>query len=99
MKSMSDHFSRIFSTFYSLPKVSVCLLFILLSNAIQTAHAEAMLELFNVRWADLTAKMPEIAEAGYDSLWVPNPAKGNSGTYSIGYDQFDPFDLGSKNQA
>lgn len=58
-----------------------------------------MLELFNVRWADLTVKMPEIAEAGYDSLWLPNPAKGNSGTYSIGYDQFDPFDLGSKNQA
>ncbi len=57
-----------------------------------------MLELFNVSWADLTAKMPEIAEAGYDSLWVPNPAKGNSGTYSYGYDIFDPFDLGSTNQ-
>ncbi|HXS67436.1 MAG TPA: alpha-amylase family glycosyl hydrolase, partial [Candidatus Polarisedimenticolia bacterium] len=46
----------------------------------------------------LTAKMPEIAEAGYDSLWLPNPAKGNSGTSSYGYDQFDPFDLGSTNQ-
>jgi glycosidase len=57
-----------------------------------------MLELFNVSWAGLTAKMPEIAEAGYDSLWVPNPAKGNSGTYSYGYDIFDPFDLGSTNQ-
>jgi len=57
-----------------------------------------MLELFNVKWADLTQKMPEIAEAGYDSLWVPNPAKGTSGGYSIGYDQFDPFDLGNKNQ-
>ena len=57
-----------------------------------------MLELFNVKWADLTAKMPEIAEAGYDSLWVPNPAKGESGSYSVGYDLFDPFDLGDKNQ-
>ncbi len=63
------------------------------------ARGEAMLELFNVRWADLTVKMPELAEAGYDALWVPNPAKGNSGGYSIGYDQFDPFDLGSINQA
>jgi glycosidase len=61
-------------------------------------RAEAMLELFNVNWTDLTAKMPEIAEAGYDSLWLPNPAKGNSGTSSYGYDQFDPFDLGDQNQ-
>ena len=41
--------------------------------------------------------MPEIAEAGYDSLWLPPPAKGGS-VYSIGYDAFDPFDLGDKNQ-
>jgi len=57
-----------------------------------------MLELFNVPWAQLTTKMPEIAEAGYDSLWLPNPAKGNSGAFSYGYDQFDPFDLGGTNQ-
>ncbi len=62
------------------------------------ARGEAMLELFNVPWAQLTQKMPEIAEAGYDSLWLPNPAKGNSGLYSYGYDLFDPFDLGSTNQ-
>src|SRR5215471_8430134 len=61
-------------------------------------RGEAMLELFNVTWPDLTTRMPEIAEAGYDSLWLPNPAKGNSGAYSYGYDQFDPFDLGSTNQ-
>jgi hypothetical protein len=42
--------------------------------------------------------MPEMAEAGYDSLWLPPPTKGNSGTYSVGYDIFDPFDLGSSNQ-
>jgi hypothetical protein len=57
-----------------------------------------MLELFQVNWSELTQKMPEIAEAGYTSLWLPNPAKGNSGTSSFGYDQFDPFDLGDKNQ-
>ncbi|MFO1475947.1 MAG: alpha-amylase family glycosyl hydrolase [Verrucomicrobiota bacterium] len=56
-----------------------------------------MLELFNVPWAQLTQKMPEIAEAGYDSLWVPPPAKGSS-VFSVGYDLFDPFDLGGLNQ-
>ena len=62
------------------------------------SRGEAMLELFQMTWPQITQKMPEIAEAGYDSLWVPNPAKGNSGAYSIGYDPFDPFDLGSTNQ-
>lgn len=57
-----------------------------------------MLELFQQTWPQITAKMPEIAEAGYGSLWVPNPAKGNSGGFSYGYDLFDPFDLGSTNQ-
>jgi glycosidase len=56
-----------------------------------------MLELFNVNWDELIQKMPEIAEAGYDSLWLPPPAKGSS-VYSVGYDSFDPFDLGDKNQ-
>lgn len=61
------------------------------------ARGEAMLELFQTSWADLTAKMPEIAEAGYTSLWLPPPSKGGS-VFSVGYDQFDPFDLGDKNQ-
>jgi hypothetical protein len=65
----------------------------------QSGRSEAMLELFQMSWSQVSQKMPEIAEAGYDSLWLPNPAKGNSGTYSVGYDVFDPFDLGSTNQA
>lgn len=65
---------------------------------VRSARAEAMLELFQMNWTQISQKMPEIAEAGYDSLWLPNPAKGNSGGYSIGYDEFDPFDLGSTNQ-
>ena len=61
------------------------------------ARGEAMLELFQMSWSDLSRKMPEIAEAGYTSLWLPPPAKGTS-VYSVGYDLFDPFDLGDKNQ-
>ncbi|MCX6934946.1 MAG: alpha-amylase family glycosyl hydrolase, partial [Verrucomicrobia bacterium] len=60
-------------------------------------HAEAMLQLFNTSWKDLAAKMPELAEAGYTSLWLPPPTKG-SGGLSVGYDCFDGFDLGSKDQ-
>jgi glycosidase len=67
-------------------------------GGIRSARAEAMLELFQQTWPQITQKMPEIAEAGYDSLWLPNPAKGTSGGFSIGYDLFDPFDLGGTNQ-
>jgi glycosidase len=60
-------------------------------------HGEAMLEIFQLSWNDLVEKMPEIAEAGYTSLWLPPPTKGGS-VFSVGYDVFDPFDLGDKNQ-
>jgi hypothetical protein len=63
----------------------------------RNARADAMLQLFNVSWSDLIQKMPEIAEAGYTSLWLPPPTKASS-AYSVGYDVFDPFDLGDKNQ-
>ena len=64
------------------------------------AHAacgDSMLQYFNTSWAEITRKMPELAEAGYQSLWLPPPAKG-SGGLSVGYDLWDPFDLGSKDQ-
>src|SRR3954469_23888234 len=70
---------------------------VVLMMASQLSRGEAMLELFQVNWNDLINKMPEIAEAGYTSLWLPPPTKGGS-VFSVGYDLFDPFDLGDKNQ-
>ncbi len=60
-------------------------------------HGESMLQYFNTSWAEITRKMPELAEAGYQSLWLPPPTKG-SGGLSVGYDVWDRFDLGSKDQ-
>ncbi len=56
-----------------------------------------MLQYFNTDWNEIALKMPELAEAGYDSLWLPPPTKG-SGGLSVGYDLWDRFDLGSKDQ-
>ena len=70
---------------------------LLLLLGLTGARGEAMLQLFQMKWSDLSQKMPELAEAGYTSLWLPQPAKGGS-IYSVGYDLFDPFDLGDKNQ-
>jgi Glycosidases len=75
----------------------VTLLFLLPGGRPSSAHAEAMLQYFNVSWSELAQKMPELAEAGYNSLWLPPPTKA-SGGLSVGYDLWDPFDLGSKDQ-
>ncbi len=65
--------------------------------AAPSASGEAMLQYFNTDWREITARIPELTEAGYDSLWVPPPTKG-SGGLSVGYDVWDRFDLGSKDQ-
>ncbi len=65
--------------------------------SIVPTRAEGMLQYFNTSWAEITRKMPELAEAGYDSIWLPPPTKG-SGALSVGYDVWDRFDLGSKDQ-
>src|ERR1041384_4366262 len=62
------------------------------------SHGEAMLQLFNLTWNQISDKMPELAEAGYTALWLPPPTKASS-QFSTGYDCFDPFDLGDKNQS
>jgi hypothetical protein len=66
-------------------------------SAPQMLHAEALLQLFNMSYSEITKKMPELAEAGYGSLWLPPPTKG-SGGLSVGYDMWDPFDFGQKDQ-
>lgn len=79
------------------PPVLRMFLVLALLGSPRLTRGEAMLQLFNVNWDELLTKMPEIAEAGYTSLWLPPPAKAGS-VFSVGYDQFDPFDLGDKNQ-
>ena len=61
------------------------------------ARGEVILQYFNTSWTELAYKMPELAEAGYGAIWLPPPTKG-SGGLSVGYDLWDSFDLGSKDQ-
>lgn len=75
-------------------QAAICLSLLLTNSSVRS---EAMLQLFNLTWNEVAEKIPEVAEAGYTSFWLPPPTKGNSGL-SVGYDLFDPFDLGDKNQ-
>jgi glycosidase len=59
-------------------------------------RAEAILQYFGSSWNEIEKRIPELAERGYDSLWLPPPFKGGSGTYSVGFDTFDRFDLGDR---
>ena len=59
---------------------------------------EVILQYFGTSWAEITERLPEVAEAGYSALWLPSPFKGGAGTWSVGYDVYDRFDLGSKDQ-
>lgn len=50
-------------------------------------------------WWDHLAKQANTMKLdGFGTLWIPPALKGNSGGYSVGYDPFDDYDLGSKNQ-
>lgn len=60
-------------------------------------RAEVILQYFNTSWNEIATRMPELAEAGYTALWLPPPFKAGS-QFSVGYDSFDRFDFGSKNQ-
>ena len=55
-------------------------IFIALLLLAHAACGDSMLQYFNTSWAEITRKMPELAEAGYQSLWLPPPAKGSGGT-------------------
>jgi alpha-amylase len=50
-------------------------------------------------WYTYLAKLtPRLRAMGFDGLWIPPPAKGNTGTNSMGYDLFGHYDLGLKDQ-
>jgi alpha-amylase len=46
----------------------------------------------------LTGLVPRLREIGVDALYLPPPSKGASGGFSMGYDPFDHYDLGIKQQ-
>ena len=49
-------------------------------------------------WDHLGAQANTIRAYGFSGLWIPPVLKGAAGGYSDGYDPFDDYDIGSKNQ-
>ena len=49
-------------------------------------------------WDYLAIQANSFRQAGFSAVWIPPCVKGAAGGYSSGYDPFDDYDLGSKNQ-
>ena len=49
-------------------------------------------------WDNLASQARELSESGFTSVWIPPVVKGANAQYSVGYDPFDDYDIGSKNQ-
>src|SRR5438105_9546348 len=49
-------------------------------------------------WDHLAEQANTFAQDGFSAVWIPPSLKGSSGGYSTGYDPFDDYDLGDKNQ-
>ena len=65
------------------------------------AHGEVILQWFETEWDEIYQRLPELAEMGYDGMWIPSPCKSpvsgvfpNGGGGNVGYNMYDRFDLG-----
>jgi glycosidase len=56
--------------------------------------APATLQMFEAKWRTIEERQVDLFYAGYGALWLPPPQRGDTGSYSVGYDVFDRFDLG-----
>ena len=63
------------------------------------ARAEVVLQYFGTSWNEIERRIPELVECGYDAMWLPPPFKAGAGAYSVGFDTFDRFDLGDRDQS
>jgi alpha-amylase len=49
-------------------------------------------------WDHLAQQAQDLGSSGFTAIWLPPPLKGASGGLSNGYDPFDDYDLGAKDQ-
>ena len=57
--------------------------------------APVVLQDFENSYATIENRMADVFTAGYGSIYLPPPGRAQSGNSSVGYDQYDRFDLGS----
>ncbi len=53
------------------------------------------IQYFESTYSTITKRMPDVFQAGYGAIYTPPPGRSDQGAYSVGYDPYDRFDLGS----
>ena len=56
----------------------------------------AILQWFATDYVTMMKRLPEVVQAGYSALYLPPPSKSGGGTFSVGYNPVDHFDLGDR---
>ncbi len=56
---------------------------------------DIILQWYESRWETIDKKMPDAFVNGYTAFWFPPASKADSGGFSVGYDVYDRFNLGS----
>jgi glycosidase len=55
----------------------------------------AILQWFESSYKTIERRTPDVFLAGYGAVWTPPPGRADQGSFSVGYDVYDRFDLGS----
>lgn len=68
--------------------------------ALSTVRAEdtspaPILQWFDGSYDSIEKRMADVFKIGYGTIYTPPPGRADSGNQSVGYDQYDRFDLGS----
>ncbi len=61
----------------------------------QDVSAPAILQIFEAKWQTIEDRQVDLFYSGYGAMWLPPPSRADSGGFSVGYDAFDRFDLGT----
>ncbi len=56
--------------------------------------APTVLQYFEATYKTIESRTPDVFQAGYGSIYTPPPGRADTGNLSVGYDQYDRFDLG-----
>ncbi|MEM9294782.1 MAG: hypothetical protein AAGA57_03185, partial [Planctomycetota bacterium] len=60
----------------------------------QSVSPPPFLQWFDATYQTQIERSGDLFEVGYGAVWTPPPGRANTGSFSVGYDVFDRFDLG-----
>jgi hypothetical protein len=61
----------------------------------EDVSAPVFLQYFESTYNTIERRAPDVFRAGYGAIYTPPPGRSDQGSFSVGYDQYDRFDLGT----